>query len=131
MQVLNSFAIASGYAGRDPQEGFCDGSVYVLVLKSLWKPNESSSLVFKLKKMEKNYVKVRKKMRDEEGGKNQKTAKATMYKWLFTRKWKGVEEIGDLIYRNERKERRGRNTYLDWLMTYLKTFAFYLCLGGV
>ena len=28
--------------------------------------------------------------------------------------------VGDLIYR---KERRGRNTYLDWLMTYLKTFA--------
>ena len=25
--------------------------------------------------------------------------------------------VGDLIYRNERKERRGRNTYLDWLMT--------------
>ena len=30
MQVLNSSAIASGYAGRDPQGGFCDRSVYVL-----------------------------------------------------------------------------------------------------
>ena len=30
--------------------------------------------------MKKNYVKVRKKVRDEEGGKNQKTMKATMYK---------------------------------------------------
>jgi len=28
-------AIASGYAGRDPQGGFCDRSVYVFVLKSL------------------------------------------------------------------------------------------------
>jgi len=36
--------------------------------------------VFKVIKRKKNYVKVRKKMRDEEGGKNQKTAKATMYK---------------------------------------------------
>ena len=31
-QVLNSSAIASGYAGRDPQGGFCDRSVYVLYL---------------------------------------------------------------------------------------------------
>ena len=30
VQVLNSSAIASGYAGRDPQGGFCDRSVYVL-----------------------------------------------------------------------------------------------------
>jgi len=44
VQVLNSFAIASGYAGRDPQGGFCDRSVYVFVLKSLWNLNESSSL---------------------------------------------------------------------------------------
>ena len=30
VQVLNSSAIASGYAGRDPQGGFCDRSVTVL-----------------------------------------------------------------------------------------------------
>ena len=28
-------AIASGYAGRDPQGGFCDRRVYAFVLKSL------------------------------------------------------------------------------------------------
>ena len=42
-------AIASGYAGRDPQGGFCDGSVYVFVLKSLCKQNESSSLFLSYK----------------------------------------------------------------------------------
>ena len=36
--------------------------------------------VFKLKIKEELKVKVKKKARDEEGGKNQKTTKATMYK---------------------------------------------------
>ena len=40
---------------------------------------------------------------------NQKSIKATMYKWSGEER---VGRCGDLIYRNERKERKGRNTYL-------------------
>ena len=43
--------------------------------------------------------------------KNQKTIKRTaMYKWSELRRIVG--RCGDLIYRDERKERKGRNTYL-------------------
>ena len=35
MQVLNSFAIASGYAGRDPQGGFAMEALQFFLLKSL------------------------------------------------------------------------------------------------
>ena len=71
--------------------------------------------------MKKNYVKVRKKMRDEEGGEKwrmtiykERGKKATMYKWLFTKKWEKRDlgdDVGDLIYRDKRKEIKV-NTYL-------------------
>ena len=41
---------------------------------------------------------------------NQKTIKATMYTWSEWRKKIGRGD--DLIYKNERKERKGRDTYL-------------------
>ena len=51
VQVLNSSAIASGYAGRDPQGGFCDRSVTFF---SYWNryenQDEDSSLFLKLTK---------------------------------------------------------------------------------
>ena len=81
-------AIASGYAGRDPQGGFAMEAFKVLYW-NLYEENESSSL-FKELKMKTSYVKVRKKTVEWEGGENQKTKKEIMYKWLFTRKWKGV-----------------------------------------
>ena len=49
-------------------------------------------------------------MKDEEGGQIRKQEKR-----LCTNGVSGEERVGrgdDLIYRNERKERRGRNTYL-------------------
>ena len=49
-------------------------------------------------------------MKDEEGEKNQKNNE----KRLCTMKWrrKRVGRGGDIIYKNQRKERKGRNTYL-------------------
>ena len=50
-------------------------------------------------------VKVRKKMRDEEGGENQKMKESDYVQMSRERKsWK--MSVGDLIYRNKRKERR-------------------------
>ena len=69
-------------------------------------------------------------MRDE-GGKKSENGESDYVQMIIYKEVKR-SGVGDLIYRNERKERRGRNTYLDRLMTYLKTFCmFYLCLGGV
>ena len=71
MQVLNSSAIASGYAGRDPQGGFAM-EAFTVLLKSLSKLSEGSSLFLISENEKKNYVKIREKMRDEEGGKIRK-----------------------------------------------------------
>ena len=57
--VFNSTAIASGYAGRDPQGGFAIEAFKVCV-EIFVKKNESSSL-FLRKKMKMSYVKVKKK----------------------------------------------------------------------
>ena len=43
VQVLNSSAIASGYAGRDPQGGFAM-EAFTVLLKSLRRKSEDSSL---------------------------------------------------------------------------------------
>ena len=89
MQVLNSSAIASGYAGRDPQGGFAMEALQSL-LKSSKKIKRRFFSVFKLRKGKKNYV----MLKLEENGrmrrwKNQKTIKATMYKWSeWRRSWK-------------------------------------------
>ena len=96
-------AIASGYAGRDPQGGFCDRSVYVLY----WNLYENKTKVLlcflKLWKLKKNYVKVRKKAIEWEGGENQKMMKAIMYTWVGKERV-GRYSVGDLIYRNKRKQ---------------------------
>ena len=52
----------------------------------------------------KSYVKVKKKAIDGEGGENQKM---TMYKWIGKERF-GRWGVGDLIYRNRRKERRSK-----------------------
>ena len=74
--------------------------------------------------MEKKVVKVRKKVRDEEGGKKiRKRWKATMYN-ESKKNDNDLEEV--VIYTKEikeKKERKVKKTYLVWLMTYLKTFA--------
>ena len=107
MQVLNSSAIASGYAGRDPQGGFCDRGVYVLVLKSLWKPNESSSLFLKKKREKEGYVKVRRKWEMKKWRKSENEESDYVQMIIYKevgQKWFGRYGVCDLIYRNKRKE---------------------------
>ena len=109
-------AIASGYAGRDPQGGFCYRSVHNSLLKSLWRQNESSSLFLRNKKMKKNYVKVRKKTVEWEGGKEWRMTiykemgkKATMYKWV------GKEVIWKIWcwwFNLQKWKKRNKNNYL-------------------
>ena len=67
-------------------------------------------------------VKVKKKARDEEGGKSENDEKATMYNEVEKEE---LEEVCWSILKKEkkRKERKGRNTYLGWVMTYLETVA--------
>ena len=67
-------AIASGYAGRDPQGGFCDRSVYSFI-EIVKKKSEGSSLFLSYKNEKENYVKVKKKVKDEEGGQIRKRRK--------------------------------------------------------
>ena len=61
--MLNSTAIASGYAGRDPQGGTSDGSFLVnsLLGYKVWLKFFFSSLKRKVKK---SYSQIRKKMVD-------------------------------------------------------------------
>ena len=55
-------AIASGYAGRDPQGGFAIEAFTFFFIEIVMKTKREFFSVFKLKKMEKeSYVKVRKK----------------------------------------------------------------------
>ena len=83
VQVLNSSAIASGYAGRDPQGGFCDRSVHSFI-EIVIKTKREFFSVFKVKKKKKKViVKVKKKMKDEEGGKSKNDEKQ-----LCTMKWR-------------------------------------------
>ena len=48
-------AIASGYAGRDPQGGFCDRSVYSFI-EIVIKTKREFFSIFKVKKMEKRIM---------------------------------------------------------------------------
>ena len=69
--MLNSSAIASGYAGRDPQGGFAMEAFYGSI-EIVKKKSKSSSLFLKLRKRKRKLmVKVRKKVRDEEGEKSE------------------------------------------------------------
>ena len=107
--MLNSSAIESGYAGRDPQGGFCDRSVYSFI-EIVKKKSEGSSLFLKLTKRKRSMlkVKVKKKAKDEEGGKSENDEKRQC-----TMKWKR-KSGGDLYYSDKRKERKLRITYLVW-----------------
>ena len=66
-KLLNSTAIASGCAGRDPQGGTSDGSFsskFSFMLPLMVKV----FLQFLKKKRKRNYNKVRQKVRDQEDG---------------------------------------------------------------
>ena len=81
--MLNSSAIASGYAGRDPQGGFAMEALRVFI-EIVKKTKESSSLFLKLRKWKRKLlVKVKKKAKDEEGGKSENDEKR-----LCTMKWR-------------------------------------------
>ena len=70
-------AIASGYAGRDPQGGFAM-EAFTFFIEILMKIKTRILLCFKEMKTKKDLiVKVKKKAIDEEGGENQRM---TIYK---------------------------------------------------
>ena len=73
--MLNSIAIASGYAGRDPQGGTSDGSFFSKFSFRLQRMIKDLLLVLK-KKRKINYNEVRKKVVDREGREN----RSDMYK---------------------------------------------------
>ena len=83
--MLNTSAIASGYAGRDPQGGFAMEALrfFVEIVKKI---SESSSLFYVMKKKKKVNVKVKKKAKDEEGGKSENDEKR-----LCTMKWRRMK----------------------------------------
>ena len=67
--MLNSTAIASSYAGVDPQGGTSDGSFFSKFSFKLQKMVKNLLLVLK-KKRKINYNQVKKKVVDREGGEN-------------------------------------------------------------
>ena len=68
--MLNSTAIASGYASRDPQGGTSDGSFFSKF--SFWLQRMVKDLLLILKRKRKiNYNQVRKKVVNREGGENE------------------------------------------------------------
>jgi len=79
--VLNSSAIASGYAGRDPQGGFAMEALRVFI-EIVKKTKESSSLFLKLRKWKRKLLKLRRK-REMKKVKNQKTKESdkVQMKW--------------------------------------------------
>ena len=98
-------AIASGYAGRDPQGGFAMEAFKVLV-EIFMKKTKVLLCFWKMK--EELKVKVKKKAIDEEGGENQRM---TIYKWIGKKRVKNdledvVKEIVLAIYAKEIKEKK-------------------------
>ena len=57
MQVLNSSAIASGYAGRDPHGGFAMEALQFFI-EIVKKKSEGSSLFLKLTKRKRSMLKL-------------------------------------------------------------------------
>ena len=76
------------------KEGFAIEAFTVLYWNRYEEKRKFFLVLKKWKWKRKLKVKVRKKMRDEEGGKNQKTAKATMYKWVGKEMMK---DLGDVV----------------------------------
>ena len=101
-KVLNTIAIANGYAGRDPQGGTSDGSFLVSSLLSYkeWLKFFFCSLKEKRKI---SYRYVKKKVVNWEDGENRK--------WIYTKKFKrmiielGDCGVGDLNYKLKEKEK--------------------------
>ena len=100
VQVLNSYRYSKWLCGSWSTRRVCDRSVQGFLLKSLWKQNESSSLFLRNKNEKKSYVKVRKKTVEWESGKEWRM---TIYKEMRKERF-GRCSVGDLIYRNKRKE---------------------------
>jgi len=129
VQVLNSSAIASGYAGRDPQGGFCDRSVYVLY----WNRYENKRRfysVFKLRKLKRIMLELKRKWKMKKVEKSKDDKKITMYKWSEwrTKNWKKWW-FNLQMWKKGKKMKR----YLPRLSDDLpgNRWKFYLCFGGV
>ena len=106
------------------KEGFAI-EAFTFFIEIVMKTKREFFSIFKLKKMENNYVKVRRKWEMKKVEKIRKRRKR-----LCTNDYLQGSEKRDLgevvIYTKEikeKKERRVKNTYLVWLMTYLETFA--------